>query len=118
MLSLSTNSFRGEQAHRGTDDLKQQLASKLAWMYNYASYVLGDGDQVPLRVISDRSLDGLLCYRTLVVIGTTTARSRFPDIASVDLKRRKDRIKNIWCSINLSGPFQPPTDLVRQNLTC
>ncbi|KAI9455635.1 hypothetical protein HD554DRAFT_267293 [Boletus coccyginus] len=95
--------FRGEEkSPQSTADAKQELADKVAWAYDPAPYVLG------YYAIGPRL--------TLVAICPPPQGQSRPvvrNIASVDLKLKAHRIKNICRLINLVGLFELLANLVR-----
>jgi hypothetical protein len=95
--------FRGEEKAPGNPaDPKKELWEKLEWAYDPAPYVFSyyaTGPELGLVAISSPSSPG--------------GQPIVHDIVHVNLRLRKDRIRNICHPISLSGLFRILSDIVR-----
>lgn len=115
--------FRGEEKGPGSkDNPKKELSDKLAWAYDPAPYVLGEAmffRWLQLRIsliITSTGYYAVGPELTLVAISPPPQREGLPvvhNLATADLRYRRDRIKNICRLINLSGLLRTIADLVR-----
>ena len=111
--------FRGEETHRESrDDPKAELSDKLTWVYSPAPYVFGEHNY---PFVSPHYYPSRVGYYaigpdlTLAAICAPSTPSQIPvvqDLASANLRFKRDRIANLCRLINLSSYFYPLLKLI------